>query len=136
MTPTAVALLGFSAWTILLVMTLGVVRTGMVFAGKKKANEFKASGDDLAGFGARLTRAHANCYENLPVAGAVLLYSIATSQTAITDELAFAFLGARILQSLTHLLSTSRPAVLVRFAFFIVQLVIIIIWLLKLTHLL
>ncbi len=135
MTPTAVALLGFSAWTILLVMTLGVVRTGMVFAGKKKANEFKASGDDLAGFGARLTRAHANCYENLPVAGVTLLYAIATSQTAITDELAFAFLGARILQSLTHLLSTSRPAVLVRFAFFVVQLVIIIFWLLKLTHL-
>lgn len=136
MTPTAVALLGFAAWTILLVMTLGVLRTGLVFAGQKKANEFKASGDDLAGFGARLTRAHANCYENLPVAGAILLYAIATSQTAITDELAFAFLGARLLQSLTHLLSTSRPAVLVRFAFFLVQLVIIIIWLLKLTHLL
>lgn len=136
MTPTAVALLGFAAWTILLVMTLGVLRTGLVFAGKKKANEFKPSGDDLAGFGARLTRAHANCYENLPVAGAILLYAIATSQTAITDELAFAFLGARLLQSLTHLLSTSRPAVLARFAFFLVQLVIIIIWLLKLTHLL
>lgn len=136
MTPTAVALLGFAAWTILLVMTLGVLRTGLVFAGQKKANEFKASGDDLAGFGARLTRAHANCYENLPVAGAILLYAIATSQTAITDELAFAFLGARLLQSLTHLLSTSRPAVLARFAFFLVQLVIIIIWLLKLTHLL
>lgn len=136
MTPTAVALLGFAAWTILLVMTLGVLRTGLVFAGQKKANEFKASGDDLAGFGARLTRAHANCYENLPVAGAILLYAIATSQTAITDELAFAFLGARILQSLTHLLSTSRPAVLVRFAFFLVQLAIIIFWLLKLTHLL
>lgn len=136
MTPTAVALLGFAAWTILLVMTLGVLRTGLVFAGKKKANEFKASGDDLAGFGARLTRAHANCYENLPVVGAILLYAIATSQTAITDELALAFLGARILQSLTHLLSTSRPAVLVRFAFFLVQLVIIILWLLKLTHLL
>lgn len=135
MTPTAAALLGFAAWTILLVMTLGVLRTGLVFAGKRKANEFKASGDDLAGFGSRLTRAHANCYENLPVAGAILLYAIATSQTAITDELAFAFLGARILQSLTHLVSTSRPAVLVRFAFFLAQLVIIIIWLLKLTHL-
>ena len=51
MTPTAAALLGFAAWTILLVMPLGVLRTGLVFAGKRKANEFKASGDDLAGFG-------------------------------------------------------------------------------------
>ncbi len=134
MTPTAVALLGFVAWTILLVLMLAVVRTGLVFAGKKKSNEFKPSGEDLAGFGARLTRAHSNCYENLPIAGAVLLYAIATSQTAITDQLAMAFLGARVLQSLTHLASTSRPAVLVRFAFFVVQVLILFFWLLKLTH--
>lgn len=135
MTPTAVALLGFALWTILLVTTLGVYRTGLVFAGKKKANEFKPSGEDLAGFGARATRAHANCYENLPVAGAVLLYAIATNQTAITDPFAFAFLGARVLQSLTHLASTSRPAVLVRFIFFIIQNVILVVWILQLAHL-
>lgn len=134
MTPTALALLGYAAWTILLVMLLGVLRTGLVFAGKKKANEFRPSGEDLQGFGQRATRAHANCYENLPVAAAILLYAIATNQTAITDELALLFLGARLLQSLTHLASTSRPAVLVRFAFFIVQIVILVIWLLKLTH--
>lgn len=134
MTPTALALLGYAAWTILLVMLLGALRTGLVFAGKKKANEFRPSGEDLQGFGQRATRAHANCYENLPVAAAILLYAIATNQTAITDELALLFLGARLLQSLTHLASTSRPAVLVRFAFFIVQIVILVIWLLKLTH--
>lgn len=135
MTPTAVALLGFAAWTLILVVTLGVYRTGLVSAGKKRANEFRASGDDLTGFGQRLTRAHANCYENLPAAGAVLLYAIATDQTAVTDGLAFAFLGARVLQSLVHLASTSRAAVLVRFAFFIVQVVILAIWILRLAHL-
>ena len=135
MTPTAVALLGFAAWTILLVMTLGVLRTGLVFAGKKKANEFKASGDDLAGFGSRLTRAHANCYENLPLAGAVLLYAIATNQTAVTDPLAMIFLGARLAQSLTHLASTSRPAVTVRFLFYVAQVVILAWWILRLAHL-
>ena len=134
MRPTAVALLGLAGWTILLVLSLGMLRTSLVFAGKKKANEFQASGDDLEGIGKRLTRAHANCYENLPVAGAVLLYAIATSQTAITDGLATAFLGARILQSLTHIASTSRPAVLMRFAFFVIQIVILIIWILKLAH--
>jgi uncharacterized MAPEG superfamily protein len=134
MTPTAIALLGFVLWTILLFVTLAVYRTSLVFAGKKKANEFRASGEDLQGFGQRATRAHANCYENLPAAAAVLLYAIATGQTAITDELAFAFLGARFLQSLTHLASTSRPAVLVRFAFYIVQIVILLIWILKLAH--
>lgn len=135
MTPTAVAILGFAAWTILLVVTLGLFRTGLVFAGKKKSNEFRASGEDLAGFGQRATRAHANCYENLPVAGAVLLYAIATNQTAITDPLAFAFIGARIAQSLVHLASTSRPAVLVRFALYIAQNAILVFWILKLAHL-
>jgi uncharacterized MAPEG superfamily protein len=136
LTPTAAALLGFAAWTILLVVLLGLFRTGLVFAGKKKSNEFKASGEDLGGFGQRATRAHANCYENLPIAAAVLLYAIATNQTAITDPLGFAFIGARIAQSLVHLASTSRPAVLLRFGFFIVQIAILVIWILKLAHLL
>jgi uncharacterized MAPEG superfamily protein len=135
MTPSAVALLGFSGWTILLVGMLGLFRTGLVFGGKKRANEFRASGEDLQGFGQRLTRAHANCYENLPVAGAVLLYAISTGQTAITDDLAMAFLGARLLQSLTHIISTASPAVLLRFAFFGAQMAILTIWILRLAHL-
>jgi uncharacterized MAPEG superfamily protein len=134
MTPTAVALLGYAAWAILLVVMLGGYRVSLVLAGKKSAAGFKPSGDDLEGFGQRLTRAHANCYENMAFAGAVLLYAIATNQTAITDGLAMAFLGARLLQSLTHLASTSRPAVLVRFGFFVVQIVILLFWILKLSH--
>lgn len=135
MTQSAIALLGFAAWTILLVGALGLFRTGLVFGGKKRASEFRASGEDLQGFGMRLTRAHANCYENLPVAGAVLLYAIATGQTAITDELALPFLGARLLQSVTHLISTASPFVTVRFAFFVAQTAILVIWILRLAHL-
>ena len=135
MTPSAVALLGFAGWTITLVVLLGLLRTGLVFAGKRRANEFRASGDDMQGFGQRLTRAHANCFENLPIAGAVLLYAIATGQTAITDDLAMAFLGARLLQSLTHIISTAPPAVLLRFGFFVAQVAILLIWILRLAHL-
>jgi hypothetical protein len=136
MTPTAVALLGFAAWTILTVMLLGVTRTGLVFAGKKKANEFKATGEDLGSFGYRATRVHANCYENLPAAAAVLLYAIATDQTAITDPLAFIFIGLRVAQSLVHLLSTSRSMVLIRFMLFIAQNAILLYWIVSLAHLL
>ncbi len=132
MSPTAVALLGFAAWTLFLVVSLGVFRTSIAMTKGKKANTFSPSGEDLGGLGQRLTRAHANCYENLPVAGAVLLYAIATGQTALTDPLAYAFIGARILQSATHVVSTSHAAVLVRFAFFLVQIVILVVWLLKL----
>jgi uncharacterized MAPEG superfamily protein len=135
MSPTAAALLGFAAWTIFLVVLLALFRTSLVSSGKKKSNEFRPSGEDLQGFGQRLTRAHANCYENLPIAASVLLYAIATGQTAATDPLAYPFIGARVLQSMTHLASASRPAVLVRFAFFIVQIVILVLWILQLVQL-
>lgn len=134
MSPTATALLGFAAWTIFLVVALGAFRTSIAMTKGKKANTFSPSGEDLGGLGLRLTRAHANCYENLPVAGAILLYAIATGQTALTDPLAYAFIGARILQSATHVVSTSNPAVLVRFVLFVVQVAILIVWLLKLFH--
>ena len=134
MTPTATALLGYAAWTLLLVMSLGVLRSVTVLGGARSANSFGASGEDFPGLGHRLTRAHANCYENLPIAGAILLYAIATDQQALTDGLAYAFIIARILQSLIHIASTSNTMVLVRFVFYAVQLIILIIWLLKLFH--
>lgn len=132
MTPTAVALLGFAAWTLLLLMTLGTVRTSAVIAGRRAPNSFSPSGDDMDGYAKRLTRAHANCYENLPIAGAVLLYAIATGQTAVTDGLAYIFLAARIAQSVAHLISTSNMSVRIRFFFFLAQAAILVFWLLRL----
>lgn len=131
MSSTAAALLGLAAWSVFLTVLLVGLRTGLVLAGKKAANAFSPSGEDLEGLARRLTRAHANCYENLPAAGAVLLYAIATEQTALTDPLAYAFLGARVAQSAAHLASTSRPFVLVRFTFFLVQIVILAWWLVQ-----
>jgi hypothetical protein len=119
-----------------MVMILGVLRTGLVFAGKKKSNEFKAAGDDLGAFGYRATRVHANCYENLPVAAAVMLYAIATDQAAITDGLALAFIGLRVAQSLVHLASTAGPMVQIRFALYIGQIAILLYWIVALAHLL
>jgi len=134
-TPTAGALLGFCAWTILLVLALGALRTALVMGGQREANSFAASGADLDGLGKRLTRAHANCYEFLPVAGLIMVYAIATDATGITDPLAGLLLGARILQSLVHIASTANPMVLVRFALFAAQLGIAIWWLLRLAGL-
>lgn len=134
MTTTAVALLTFASWTLILVVSLGLLRSATVMAGNRTANSFSASGEDMPGLGQRLTRAHANCYEFLPAAGVVMLYAIATDQTALTDGLAYAFIGARIAQSLVHIASTSNIMVLVRFGFFGVQIGILIFWLLKLFH--
>jgi uncharacterized MAPEG superfamily protein len=131
MTPTAAALLGFVSWGLILLISLGLLRTMATLTGGRAANSFSPSGEDMPGFGKRLTRAHANCYEFLPLAGIVMLYAITTGQTAATDGLAYAFIAARIAQSVTQLISTSNMFVIIRFAFFGVQLVILIIWLLK-----
>jgi len=136
MTPTALALLGFALWTIVMVLLLGVTRTGLVFAGKKKANEFRASGEDLGSFGYRVTRVHANCYENLPAAAAVMLYAIATNQTAATDPLAVIFIALRLAQSTVHLMSTAPMMVTIRFALYMAQIAILVYWIFALAHLL
>ncbi len=134
MTPTATVLLSLVAWTLVLLLSLGGFRSYLVMSAGRTVNSFGASGDDLDGIGKRLTRAHANCYEYLPAVGIVLLYAIATGQTAATDGLAYAFLGARMAQSIVHLISTSHTFVLVRFGFFLIQTAIIIFWLIKLFH--
>ncbi|MEO1243043.1 MAG: MAPEG family protein [Pseudomonadota bacterium] len=132
MSPTAFTLLSLVAWTVALLLSLGVYRSALVLGGARAANSFNATGEDLDGFGKRLTRAHANCYESLPIIGIVFLYAIATGQTAVTDGLAFVVLGARIAQSVTHIISTSRTFVFIRFGFFLVQIGILVFWLLKL----
>ena len=134
MTPTATVLLAYASWFIFLLLCLAFVRTSLVLQGKRASNSFAPSGDDMEGFAKRLTRAHANCYENMGLVAAVLLYAIATNQTALTDSLAYLFLGARLGQSVAHLISTNRLFVFLRFAFFVVQILILIYWLLRLFH--
>ncbi|TWI31610.1 MAPEG family protein [Mesorhizobium tianshanense] len=76
----------------------------------------------------RIARAHANCIEGLPIFGGLLAIAIMTSRTGITDPLASWFLGARIVQSIIHLVSTNPPAVSLRFTAFIIQVAIGVYW--------
>ena len=134
--PSAFALLGLVAWTVLLVLLVVNQRGLLVMSGRMKVNVFAADGSNTPGaFGQRLVRVHANCVENVPLFCAVLLYAMVTQQTVITDPLAPTLLVARIVQSIVHLLSTSALAVWLRFAAFFVQLIILIWWLLRLSTL-
>ena len=130
MTPTEIALLGFVGLATVLVFLVGLSRVALAVSGKHKGG-FAPGGEDVGGFVQRLTRAHANCYENLPIAGGAMLYAIATEQTAVTDPLAFVFLGARLAQSAVHLLSTATPFVLIRLLLFVTQMSIVFWWVLK-----
>ncbi|NWL79125.1 MAPEG family protein [Pseudomonas taiwanensis] len=129
----AVTLLGLVAWSLLLVFLMVNQRGLLVLAGRMKVNAFAADGSNTpSAFGQRLVRAHANTVENLPLQAALLLYAITTEQTVITDPLAGLLLGARLFQTVAHLISTSALFVWLRFAGFFVQLAIMAWWLLKL----
>jgi len=131
MSPSTSALLGYIIWMMSLLILLGTLRVGLVLSGKKSPNAFAPDGKDVSPFVNRLCRAHANCYESFPIFGGLLLLAIATGNNGITDGLAYYFIGARVLQSVTQLISASNVAVNVRFAFFIVQIVIAVVWLLQ-----
>lgn len=132
MEASVVALLGYAGWTILLVTCIGLQRGMLTLSGQRTPNSFKTDGTDISPFGQRLARAHANCYENLPIFAAIVLTAIVTGHSSVTNGLAPWVLMARIAQSITHILSTSSPAVMIRFTFFLIQMLIQIWWLIAL----
>ncbi|WP_252274782.1 MAPEG family protein [Pseudomonas subflava] len=136
LSPTALALLGLVAWTLLLLFLLINQRGLLVLSGRMRVNAFAPDGSNTPGaFGQRLVRAHANSLENLPLQAAVLLYALHAGQTAITDPLAPVLLGARIFQSLVHMVGTGPLLVWLRFAGLLVQMLILAWWLLRLSGL-
>ncbi len=128
MTASLVALCLFAGWTILLVVSLAGYRVVTSQRTGKAVNTFSPGGADLDAFGQRLTRAHLNCLEALPVVASVILAAAVAGRADVTDGLAMPLLYARLAQSGVHLASTSTPAVLVRATLFVVQLVIVLIW--------
>ena len=118
-------LLGFAGWTLfVLIVGVGLRRWLLLFTGEAALTSFP--GDLPHGSAAyrRAVRAHANCLENLPVFGAVVLVT-ATAQltTPNMDRLAIVTLAARVAQTSIHLLLPETNATIaVRFGFFSVQL--------------
>ena len=120
-TPTAVALTGFIAWTLALLVLMEGIRCALVARGTIPPNGFRPDNSNLSPFMQRLARAHANCLEGLPLFGGLMLVALVTDRSAVTDPLAMVLLGARIVQSGIHLASLSVVAVNLRFAAFLVQ---------------
>ena len=132
MSPSALALIGYAAWTLLLLVAIVLVRTVLVLKKERAANSFAPWGEDVSPFAARLCRAHANCYENLPIFAALILLAMFTGHGEITDSLARWVLVARVAQSVVHLISTSEMAVTLRVTFLLAQLGIEAYWIVQL----
>ncbi|HJS88576.1 MAG TPA: MAPEG family protein [Steroidobacteraceae bacterium] len=118
-------LLGFAAWTLLLLMaTVGVYRWSRIILWNAPVASFRSDRLEGAAWYQRGTRAHANCVENLPVFGAIVfvITTIGLHGSAV-DTLCVVVLVARICQSMVHLSHPQTDAfVAVRFSFFSVQL--------------
>src|SRR5262245_28538292 len=119
------ALLAFALWTItLLTLTIGIVRWGLIFSGKAELKSFPGDEPHGSPFYRRATRAHANCIENLPVFGAIVLATEASgAHSLMLDVLSAAVVVARVCQTTAHLSSGSNTAIGIRFSFLMVQLV-------------
>lgn len=119
------ALLGFAVWTVLTLLgSVGVYRWSRILTGRAELKDFRAEAPEGSDWYLRAMRAHANCLENLPVFGAIVLAVVASGVASpALDRLASVVLGARICQTVVHIgLRPTNPVVAVRFAFFFAQL--------------
>jgi len=117
-------LVGFAAWTVLLLLaTVGVYRWSRILTGRVPIRNFRADQIEGADWYKRAMRAHANCVENLPVFGAIVFgLHVGNVSGVLVNTLSVAVLVARILQSLVHVCFDQTNAVTsVRFGFFAVQ---------------
>lgn len=128
----ATVLIGFTAWTLFLLVLMEALRTRLVMMKTVAPNEFKPDNSNLSPFMQRLARAHANCVECLPVFAVLLILALLTNRTNVTNPLAPWLLAARVVQSCVHLMSLSVTAVNIRFVAFAVQIAIAIYWLVAL----
>ena len=112
-------LLGFATWTIvLLASTIGIYRWFNIFAGRASVNGFSADQPEGADWYKRAMRAHANCIENLPVFGAIVVaLHVSGAGGTAADAASIAVLVARVMQSLVHVcLPQTSSVVSVRFS--------------------
>jgi len=129
---TLTSLLAFSAWFLALGFVMFFMRVSYAMRGKHPGS-FDPDGKDLGGgFGWRLTRARNNCYENLPLFGAIVLVAAVTNRLEVTDGLAMYVFIARVVQSVFHLMSTRAWSVYVRLTATWVQWVIYAYWIIQL----
>src|SRR5262245_2929747 len=129
---TATALIGFAGWFTLLSIALGLYRGAVMQRTQKAPNTFSTDGSDLEPLGRRLTRARDNCFETLPIFVAIALGASIAGRLEVTDSLAMWVLYARIAQSITHIVSTSVPAVMLRAGFFFAQMLVYLWWTIRL----
>lgn len=82
-------LLAFAVWTMLVLMlTVGIYRWGLIFTGRAEVKEFRADRVEGSDWYRRSMRAHLNCVENLPVYGLTRQSARSAWPTALPSSVA------------------------------------------------
>ena len=119
-------LLGFAAWTvILLLFTVGIYRWSRILTGRVPIRDFLADKVEGEEWYRRAMRAHANCVENLPLF-AVIVFALFVSNVggSTANYLSIVILASRVIQSLIHVcLVQTNTVVSLRFTFFFIQII-------------
>lgn len=113
--------LGFAGWTLAVLFgTIGVYRWSNIFSGRARVSQWQADAPQGGDWYRRAMRAHANCVENLPVYGAIVLCAtVVDAKSGLLDAFALAFIAARICQTTVHVAFAQSDSVAsARFAFF------------------
>jgi uncharacterized MAPEG superfamily protein len=131
LTPILNATIIYSGLMLFLLFLIAFYRSLLNLKGEVSASNFAVSGESSYPFTQRICRAHANCYEWFPIFLGILVVAFISGKLDELDSLAYYFIGARLGQSLIHLISTSNVMVKVRFAFALIQLGIQVFWIYK-----
>ena len=116
------ALLLFTAWTLVLMLTYVGYRVALVLAMKKPANSWgRDDKTDDPAFLVRAKHAHLNCLENLPIFAAIVLAGLALGKAPVVDQVAAYVLYARLAQSTVHLIGVNHWLVFIRANFLLIQ---------------
>lgn len=116
------ALILFAVWAMLLVITIGVWRFTQFLTGTVPKGGFNPGTQHGSDAYWRVNRAHLNAIENLPIFGAIVLGGVYLNvQEPLFQTLANVVLGARIVQSLIHISSGAQLMILLRFTFYLIQ---------------
>lgn len=128
------ALIGFAAWTLLLVFVVFNWRFFEVLRGRPANSWLRGAAAPSPPLVTRVEHAHANCIENLPVFVAIVVAAALLEKLDAINVAGPFVLYARIAQSLTHLAGTSHWLVFIRANFYAVQLLLFAYMLWSLVH--
>lgn len=124
MTDPIIPLLGFCLWTLLLAAIMAAGRSTLVLTGKARADDFPAYQYNPDHFLDRVARAYLNALETLPLFATLMLAAWYTRQLDLAISPALWILIARVAQSTVHMIGVNHGLVLLRFTFFLIQLVL------------